>query len=216
VAGRGEAKTRRLDRLPGENPGTEVRKTTVEAEAAHLLERSLGTLFYSLRNFPGISHPLGLFLPLLQDFEWQPRLLNYSAKQKRRLVLFEAPIFWAKLHWALYGRLFSLFQPMRIFACVYASPVHHRSARDARWLRIMLNIEAAKMEVVENTNAKSLDEKQKRTYNCKWVPRDPESRKKLSAKAMGSEQPGRSRRATIRKESRGTCRRPAHIKVSRQ
>jgi hypothetical protein len=48
VAGRGEAKTRRLDRLPGEETGADVRKTSVEAEADRLLERSLGThfLFY--------------------------------------------------------------------------------------------------------------------------------------------------------------------------
>ena len=45
VAGRGEVTTRKLDRLPGESPGTEVRKTKAEAKAVHLLERSLGTLF---------------------------------------------------------------------------------------------------------------------------------------------------------------------------
>jgi len=45
VAGRGEVKTRKLDRLPGESPGTEVRKTKAEAKAVHLLEWSLGTLF---------------------------------------------------------------------------------------------------------------------------------------------------------------------------
>jgi hypothetical protein len=42
VAGRGEATTRKL---PGEIPGTEVRKTRAEAKGVHLLERSLGTLF---------------------------------------------------------------------------------------------------------------------------------------------------------------------------
>jgi len=46
VAGRGEAKTRRLDRLPGEKPGTDVRKTRAEAEAGFLLEWSLGTLLF--------------------------------------------------------------------------------------------------------------------------------------------------------------------------
>ena len=45
VAGRGEAKTRKLGRLPGEKPGTEVRKITAEAKAARLPDRSLGTLF---------------------------------------------------------------------------------------------------------------------------------------------------------------------------
>ena len=48
VAGRGEATTRKLDRLPGEIPGTEVRKTSAEAKAVRLLERSLGTLFLFL------------------------------------------------------------------------------------------------------------------------------------------------------------------------
>ena len=63
----------------------------------------------------------------------------------------------------------------------------------------MLNISAAKYQVVEKTSVKGLDEKTYRSYNYKWVPRDPESGKKLSAKAMGSEQPDRSRRATVRK-----------------
>ena len=54
VAGRGEATTRKLDRLPGEIPGTEVRKTSAEAKAVRLLERSLGTLFL----FPRSIHPI--------------------------------------------------------------------------------------------------------------------------------------------------------------
>jgi hypothetical protein len=45
VAGRGEVKTRKLGRLPGESPGTDVRKIMAEAEAVRLLERSLGTHF---------------------------------------------------------------------------------------------------------------------------------------------------------------------------
>ena len=48
VAGRGEATTRRLDRLPGESPGTDVRKISAEAKTVRLLERSLGTLFLFL------------------------------------------------------------------------------------------------------------------------------------------------------------------------
>jgi hypothetical protein len=66
-------------------------------------------------------------------------------------------------------------------------------------LGILLYIRAAKYEVVEKTSVKGLDEKTYRSYNYKWVPRDPESGKKLSAKAMGSEQPDRNRRVTIRK-----------------
>jgi hypothetical protein len=38
-------KTRQLGRLPGESPGTDVRKISAEAKAVRLLERSLGTLF---------------------------------------------------------------------------------------------------------------------------------------------------------------------------
>jgi hypothetical protein len=38
-------KTRKLGRLPGEIPGTEVRNVSAEAKAVRLLERSLGTLF---------------------------------------------------------------------------------------------------------------------------------------------------------------------------
>jgi len=60
VAGRGEVKTRKLDRLPGERPGTDVRKTSAEAEATHLPERSLGTLFlflfYSTGSFLRDTH----------------------------------------------------------------------------------------------------------------------------------------------------------------
>jgi len=37
VAGREEAKTRRLDRLPGETPGTDARNTVIEAEAVRPL-----------------------------------------------------------------------------------------------------------------------------------------------------------------------------------
>ena len=45
VAGRGEEDTRKLDRLPGEKPGTEVRSARAEAGSGRSLEWSLGTLF---------------------------------------------------------------------------------------------------------------------------------------------------------------------------
>ena len=45
MAGRGEEDTRKLDRLPGEKPGTEVRSARAEAGSGRLLEWSLGTLF---------------------------------------------------------------------------------------------------------------------------------------------------------------------------
>jgi hypothetical protein len=73
--------------------------------------------------------------------------------------------------------------------------------------RILLYISAAKYQIGQ----KELDEKINRSYNYKWVPRDPESGKKLSAKAMGSEQPGGSRRATIRKENREEPAEDRHI-----
>ena len=67
VAGRGEAKTRKLGRLPGEKPGTDVRKIRAEAEVVRLLERSLGTHFY----FPHSLIPHLFILPaLLVDFLW--------------------------------------------------------------------------------------------------------------------------------------------------
>jgi len=69
---------------------------------------------------------------------------------------------------------------------------------------------------VEQIPHKYLDANLEQAYNYLWVPRDPESGKKLSAKVVGSEQPDRSRRATMRKESRGTCRRSAHINECRQ
>jgi hypothetical protein len=49
VAGIGAVETRKLGRLPGENPGTEARNARAEVEANRSLEWSLGTLLFSVR-----------------------------------------------------------------------------------------------------------------------------------------------------------------------
>jgi hypothetical protein len=77
VAGRGEAKTRKLGRLPGESPGTEVRNVSAEAKAVRLLERSLGTLFL----FPA---PLSSFLPISLPGIGRPTWPAWRRNRKRK------------------------------------------------------------------------------------------------------------------------------------
>jgi hypothetical protein len=92
AAGRGEVKTRKLGRLPGESPGTEVRNARAEAEAVHLpfrcsLPRQIPRLVVGVSQDPGrfVAEVCGGRFEKSLDWTTRSTVLNCSVREEPQI-----------------------------------------------------------------------------------------------------------------------------------